>query len=490
MKKLIRGLFKVFLFAVLIITGIVMIKTFSYSSKQFSVEPIKLIDIDNDVVSHLSSVIQFPTVSSKNAIDTIAAKSLLKYIDSVFHNVNIELDQKIIKEFSLVYKWQGKDSKLSPILLMSHTDVVPVERANLAEWLEPPFSGNIKDGYLWGRGTMDDKLGVLAILEAIQLLIEENYRPDRTIYLAFGHDEEVNGTNGARSIVDYFKNEGITFEYILDEGSFILEDAIAGLNEPAALIGIAEKGVSTLSLTARSEVSGHSSMPPRQTSIGILSKAIANLEDKPFPAKISGVAEEMFDYLGPEMDLSNKIVLANDWLFESFLINELGKSPSANAIIRTTTAVTMTRAGIKENVLPSSASAKINFRILPGESPESVLDYVKNTIDDDRVIVHFNNNERGSSPSKISSTDSFGFNVLQKSIKELFPDVLLAPSLTIAATDSRFFMDLSNDIYRFIPLKIKKSDLSRIHGLNERIKIEDYKQMIRFYHRLIRNSTK
>ena len=371
------------------------------------------------------------------------------------------LEKSVINEFSLVYKWTGKNSKLAPILLMGHSDVVPVEGESLKQWTEDPYGGKISKGYIWGRGTLDDKVNVLGILEATERLLLEGYQPMRTVYFAFGHDEEIGGKNGAQAIARRFQQQGLEFEYILGEGMVILEKAMPGIDPTLALIGIAEKGYATLELTAKIEKGGHSSMPPSTTAIGLLSQAIKHLENQPFPARIDGPTKLLFDYVGPEMNWPNKAIFANLWLFKTLLINQLSKAPTTNAVIRTTTATTMIRGGVKDNVLPTEAKAWINFRIYPGETVDDVIAQVQNTIKEPLITIKSNQESVfTNNPSPVSEIESFGFMVLQRSIKEIFPGVIVAPSLVIAATDARHYSQLSKNIYRFSPLQLNNEDFT------------------------------
>ncbi len=473
--------------ALLIVIAIVIIKTVSFASKQIDVEALEKIEITDKPIQRLAGAVQIPTISTRAALpDSSAFLQLHEYLDKEFVFVDSILDKYAINEYSLVYKWPGKNARLKPICLMGHLDVVPVEDLSLDKWKEAPFSGKIKDGFIWGRGTMDDKVSVLGILEAVELLLKEGYQPERSIYLAFGHDEESSGINGAKEIAAHFEAEKIQFEYVMDEGTVILEEAMAGLNPPLAMIGISEKGYCTLTLNAQLEQGGHSSMPPQETAIGILSRALAKLEAKPFPPQLDGPASAMFEYVGPEMELPNKAIFANMWLLDGVLKSEMSKSPSSNAMMRTTTALTMLRAGLKENVLPSKATAKINFRIAPGDDVDFVVNYVRKIIDDPRIVVV--PPEIIENPTPVSDVESFGFKVIHRTIKEIFPKTVVAPSLVIAATDSRFYTHVSDNIFRFVPLQIEREDLSRLHGINERINIEAYKESIRFYRQLILNS--
>lgn len=227
-------------------------------------------------------------------------------------------------------------------------------------------------------------------------------------------------------------------------------------------------------------------MPPPQTSIGDLAEAIDRLQKNPFPARLEGAAGYMLDYLAPEMPFTTQIAMSNRWVFNSAIISSMETTNSGNATVRTTTAPTILDAGLKENVLPIDATAKINFRILPGDSVAGVINYVKKVIKNDSIQVEIVG-ESGTEPSFVSDTASVGFKLIHTTVKRCFPDVLVAPYLVVGATDSRYFKNLSLNIYRFMPVRFTDEDLKRFHGTNERISTEDFKNVVRFYVELIRS---
>jgi len=271
----------------------------------------------------------------------------------------------------------------------------------------------------------------------------------------------------------------------LDEGLNIFDGVIAGINAPAALVGIAEKGYLSLQLTTQS-AGGHSSTPPADTAIGELSRALQRLDAHPFPARLSDPAREMFEFLGPEMAWSKKLVLANLWLFEPLLKKQLSRSPLTNALIRTTAAPTMIHAGVKENVLPSQATATINLRLAPGDTIAGAAARVRDVIGDPHVDVKLLPVQI--EPSEVSDTRSPSFALLNRTIRQIAPQTLVAPALLVAATDSRHYQNLSKNIFRFLPITLRPDDVKRYHGVDERIAIEDYERCVRFYAQLIRNS--
>ena len=489
MRKLFQLLFRLTLILLVILAGIFIVNTVGFSSKQIPIETIDAIAVEPAAFERLSKAIQLPTVSSQNNLDTGVFQLLDTLIEKEFPLIDSFLQFTSINHFSKLYKWSGKNPGLKPILLIAHTDVVPVEVTSQDKWTEAPYSGVIKDGFIWGRGSLDDKNSVFGILEAVEMLLREGYTPERSVYLAFGHDEEISGKNGAEAMAKYLKQKDVQFDFVLDEGQFIIQDAMTSLSKPLAMIGIAEKGYVTLNLDVQLEKGGHSSMPPKETAIGILSAAITRLQNHPFPGRLDGATGQLLSYAGPEMDLPYRVLFANTWFTGGLVKHVFGSDEGTSALIRTTTAPTLLKSGIKDNVLPTTANASINFRIIPGETVESVKAYVEKTIDDARISIAINEYS-ATNPSPISGTNTFGYQVIQKSVQEIFPNVIVAPSLVVAATDSRYFYELSENIYRFMPVSIDRSELEGFHGINERISLENYQQMIRFYRQLILNSCK
>jgi carboxypeptidase PM20D1 len=485
-----KKIFLLLILCLVALASVLLVNTFRFASKQVQVEPVNGVALDRDAVAgRLAQALRFQTVSYADETQFRGEEfiRLHKFLEESFPRVHSTLTKEVVSDYSLLYTWKGREDVGRPILLMSHQDVVPVEPGTEGNWTQPPFEGRINDGYIWGRGALDDKMGVLGILEAVELLLGQGFQPKRTIYLAFGHDEEVGGRNGAAKIVALLQSRGVKLDYILDEGSGITEGILPGISAPVALIGIAEKGILSLELSVEGE-GGHSSTPPPHTAVGILSRAIYKLEENQMHVSTRGVIGQMFDHVGPEMPFGRKIVLANLWLFRPLVEHQLAASPPTNAAIRTTTAATIIEGGVKENVLPSKTRAVVNFRILPGDSIQGVIDHVVRAINDSRVKVA-RYGETANEPSAISSTDSPGYQSVQRTIRQLFQGTVVAPSQVIAATDSRHYAGLSDSIYRFAPITVGPEDLKRIHGTNERISVENYAQCVRFYHQLIINST-
>ena len=484
MKKIIVTL--IGLFAIMV--GVALVRTARFTSRQIQVPAAEDIPLDHDkMAERLSHAIQYKTISDR-ALNPFAAaifKRFHTFLANAFPLVHAHLAKEIVGENSLLFTWKGRDNTLKPILLMGHMDVVPVDPKTENDWTYPPFSGRIADGYLWGRGTMDDKVNVLGILEAAEYLIANGFEPRRTLYFAFGHDEEVGGSNGAAKIAALLQRRNIDLDYVLDEGGNILDGIIPDITAPVALIGIAEKGYVSLELTVESP-GGHASTPPEHTAIGILSSAIAQLERSPFPARLSAPLRQMFAFIGPEMPWPKQFALANLWLFEPLIRRQFAQSPLTNAAIRTTQAATVFHSGVKENLLPAGAAAIVNVRILPGDTVNGVIEHARRVIDDDRVKI--STLEIRVEPSAISDPQSTAFQRLHRAIKEAAPGIIVAPGLLVADTDSRHYAPLSRNIFRFLPITLRPEDARRFHGLNERISISDYERCVRFFVQLMRAS--
>ena len=481
------GLLAAIAAALLAVLVVIAVNTAGFLSKQLAVAPAPQIELDNRVAQRLGQALTYKTISYQNVadFDPFPFEQLRSQLESSFPLVHQVLVRDVVAEYSLLYYWEGTDRSLQPLLLMSHMDVVPVEPGTEDDWVQPPFSGAIDDGFVWGRGSLDDKVGVLAILEAVEHHLGQGFVPTRSVYLAFGHDEEIGGNQGAAAIVNLLKDRGVRLRLVLDEGGFVSTGQIEGIEQPVAVVGIAEKGYLTLKLTARGP-GGHSSIPKGTTPIGMVAEAVRRLEKNPFPSDIRGATLQNLEYLGPEMPLLKRAAIANLWLLEPLVRREMLSTPTRAAQIRTTTAATIIHGGVKANVIPQEAYAAVNFRILPGETIESVTEYVRAVVDDSRIEIEpFSETEN---PSPVSDISGPAFAMLHRTIAEIIPDAIVAPYLVFGGTDAKHYMSLSDAVFRFTPMRLTEEDFGRFHGTNERISLENYKEIIRFYVRLIENS--
>jgi carboxypeptidase PM20D1 len=467
------------------LTSLVVART---SWNQASQEPVALtaqVAVAEGAAERLAGAIRIKTLSTEEPgrVAGPAFAEMHRYLEAAFPRVHRTLTREVINEHSLLYTWPGLDATLSAILVSGHLDVTPVEPDWQAHWRHDPFGGVISGGFVWGRGAIDNKAGVLGVLEAVESLITEGITPRRTVFLAFGHDEEVGGSDGARAIAGRLAARAIALDTVVDEGGVIGDGVLPGITKPVALIGVAEKGFVTIELSVRT-AGGHSSLPPRETAIGILSAALARLQQQPMPARLEGAARQMFDRVAPGMPLLQRAVFANLWLSRPLVVRKLSESPATNAMVRTTAAPTIFQAGTKDNALPTDARALVNFRILPGDSIKNVVEHVKKAVDDDRV--HIRTAGRFSAePSGLSRAESQGFRALETAIRRVNADVVVAPFLVVVVTDARYYADFSQTVLRFLPLRLASADLARIHGIDERIGLAEYADAIRIYRQFL-----
>jgi carboxypeptidase PM20D1 len=480
MKKILIALLGIFIVLILI----VVIKTFTVGSMQIDVESVPLPEIGAESAANLSKALTIPTISYEPdlPIDTAAFRAFHQFLEETYPLIHSTLEKEIFSEFSLLYTWKGKNPDLKPVILMAHIDVVPAPDEE--RWEHPPYSSANDGTFIWGRGAIDDKGRLIATLEAVEKLIGENFVPERSIYLAFGHDEEILGRNGALLIANTLAERGVEAEFVIDEGLPITQGIIPMVSKPVASIGLSEKGYMSVILTVEME-GGHSSNPEKETSVTVLNQALHKLNNKPMKPYISEPVKNFLRYLGPEMPFLPRAIFANLWLFEGVVINIYTGSRAGNAAVRTVNSPTILTAGVKDNVIPTKAEAVVNFRMLPGETSIDVMQYLQNVIADDRVKISAYGDIQ--EPSPVSSVESYGFELVHKTIKQVFPEVMVSPMLALGATDSRYYINVSSDIYKFVPFTLLDDDLARFHGLNERISIENYHRAIGFYYQLIKN---
>jgi len=481
MKKILRLL--LILIALLLI--VIIVKTLLFKSLQIDAKKGDVVLFGDESVGHLAHAMTFPTISYSidSLFDSVAFNGYLAFIDEAYPLINSKLDKETVNDFSRLYTWKGKNASLKPVILMAHYDVVP--GGELTQWEKDPFSGENDGTYIWGRGTLDDKTAMISILEAVEKLLSEGYQPERTICLSFGHDEEVSGLRGAKMIASRLKDRGVEPEYVLDEGMAVTVGMVPMMPRPVAVIGAAEKGYLSVKLSVEM-AGGHSSMPEKESAFIVLNSAIDNLVDHPMKARISGPVNDFIRYIGPEMPFYAKAIFANKWLFKGIILNIYSGSASGNALVRTTMAPTIFRTGIKDNVIPTKAEAIINFRILPGETSADVMKHIAEVVDDGRVKAEAL--QEITEPTPVSPSDVPGFRYILSTIRQVYPEAAVAPTMMLGCSDSKHFSVITDKAYRFAPIVVTSEDMARTHGLNERIKIADFKKGIGFYYQLIRNS--
>jgi len=470
--------------ALLLALGAVLtVRAALLSSRQLDAPSAEPAPVDTGALARqLARAIRHRTVShyDRERVETGALRDLHDDLERLFPRVHASLRRERIADWSLLYTWPGSDASLPPALFAAHLDVVPVDPASEEDWEVPPFAGRVQDGVVWGRGALDDKGSVVALLHAVEALLAEGFAPRRTILLAFGHDEEVGGHRGAAAIAAELARRGDRLAFALDEGGMVAEGVLPMLERPVALVGVAEKGSVSVSLSARA-AGGHSSMPPRHTAVGAVASAVHALESRRPPARLPEATRSMLRFLAPELPFTYRLFLGNLWLLERPLLWMLATSETLDPAIRTTTAATLFHGGTKENVLPRRAEAVVNFRILPGDDVAGVLAHVRRSVDDARVRVATAPGTTPREPTSASPVDGPAFALLQRAIASRFPDAVTVPYLVLGGTDARHYGALTRHVYRFLPLRVTPASRALLHGRDERVDVAALAEAVRFY---------
>jgi carboxypeptidase PM20D1 len=460
-----------------LLLAVLIINTFRGAAPSAELRRADSIPVVDSAAAHLSRALQIRTVSFGDTlpIDTTEFVRFRAFMEETYPRMHATLSRRVFSGFSYVFEWKGRDTGLAPYVLMAHLDVVPVEAVAEPKWTHPSFSGAIVADTVWGRGAVDDKGSAIAIMEAAELLLREGFAPERTIYLCFGHDEEVSGRRGAKIVSAWFREQGIRPALVLDEGGMVDTERFRDTKRPVALVGTGEKGYVNIDLTVEIP-GGHSSMPARETAIDVLNTAIARVRAKQMPASIPPAIGEMLQRTGRELSLPVRVATANTWLFQKAIISRLEATRETNAFVHTTLVPTIVRSGIKDNVIPTVAKATFNSRILPGQTSDDVLAFVRQAVADERVTVEKQKVSLfEASPS--ASPDNPAFRRVEELTQRTIDRVLVTPYLLVGATDSRYFRGFSEAVLNFTPMQ----DVKGFHGIDERIGVQDLHRMIHFY---------
>lgn len=478
-KKLLFSLFSL----VIVLTAVVAFRTYTAKSKQITVAALPMPALPENAIAHLQKAIQCQTISFGDTTKWQAApfEQLKALLESAYPLVHKTLQREIFSGYSYLYTWQGKNPTLAPYVFLAHQDVVPVEENTRNLWSAEPFGGVLQNNIIYGRGAIDNKCNLISIMEATEKLLQQGYQPERTMYFVFGQDEEIGGQKGAIPIAKALEMRGVKADLLIDEGGIVTKDKVPGMTKPVAMIATAEKGYLSLEFSVTKK-GGHSSMPENETAVDILMKAMNQLHDNPFPARFDRATQGFIDYLGPEMGFPNNMAFTNQWLFKSLIIKGLDKKPTSRAMIHTTAVTTMINAGIKDNVVPTVATAVANFRLLPGDSARWVIQRVKEIISDDRVIVTVKSGTF-SEASGSNVADGIGFQKINKIVKQTYEGVVASPFLLIGATDSRHFIKISDNIVKFSPVL----DPVGFHTFDEQVSVDSYQHSVWFFEQLLRD---
>ncbi|MBI1187522.1 MAG: M20 family peptidase [Alphaproteobacteria bacterium] len=487
MKWVWRGLVLV-LIAIAAVAGVVAVRTMTLrapaAAAAVALPSAPQID-EAAAAARLGEAIRFRTISRTAGVvdDPDAFRALHAFLAQTYPRTHAAFTREFVNAFSLLYTLPGSDPAAAPILLLAHQDVVPVEAGTEEDWEAAPFSGALIDGMIYGRGAVDDKGSLIAILEATEALLAQGFAPRRGVILAFGHDEEVSGA-GAAAMAALLRERNIRPWFALDEGmAVVLDEPTTGA--PVALIGVAEKGYMSVRVTARAE-GGHSSMPQADTAADKLARAIVAIRANPFEGGVQdGPAGALLDALGPRLGFMQRMAIANRWLFGGMIEAQVAQTGAGNAILRTTIAPTILEGGTKDNILPQEMHAIVNLRLHPRDSVESALAHLRAAVSDiEGVTVEPEGDPN--EPSPVSSTEGDAYALLAAAAAAHAPEgAPVAPMLVLGATDSRHYVGVAENVYRFQPVWARQADLSRIHGTGERMSVGDMGRMARFYAQLI-----
>ncbi len=437
---------------------------------------------DRQKLEVFSEILQYRTVSRQpgEVPDMKPFMEIAEYLKKAFPQVHRHFRREVVGGGSLLFTLQGADLSLKPIMLTAHLDVVPADDGE--NWLEPPFSGKLRDGRVWGRGAIDYKAGVSGMLQACEDILETGFTPDRTVILAFGHDEEVGGETGAAEIVRILTDRGVSLSSVLDEGGYIY--SYPWMERDVAVIGLAEKGYLTLRLTAHG-VQGHASVPEINTAAGRLCSCLAELEKNQFKAKLCSPVEMM---LRATSDMLRGFPAGSDRSpTPAEMMHIIEKWPSGNALVRTTTAITMIRGSSKENIIPAEPYALVNFRAVPGDSSMDILKHVRSVAEPLGVDVRYEDSNLVHEPSGIASMDTDEYRAIQAAVRDIWPDIPVVPGVFPAATDSRHYCIIADNVYRFEPVHLGQDGLGALHSEGESVSVEDYLNAVNFYTFFVRS---
>lgn len=492
---MIKRALKLALVGLVAIIAIILLRTLNYGDAPPEVSSITLPeapDFDRSMAAaRLGEAIRFQTVTTLPGDPQAGAE--MPWLD--FHDWMaatypalhaVAAVETVPGGHTRLFTWNGTEPDLKPLLLMAHQDVVPINAGTERAWTHPPFEGVVTDGYIYGRGALDDKGSIIGQLEALDALARRGFAPRRTILLMLGHDEEVAGS-GAQAGIALLEARGITPEMALDEGMLVIDPSpLTG--KRMALIGVAEKGYVTLKLTASGD-GGHSSMPVTNSAAVRLARLLVALDENQMPSHLrEPPVSNLFSESASDLPFSRKLAVANKWLLGGMLEDQMSANPQANAIIRTTTAPTMLTGSAKENVLAQEASALVNFRVHPRDTIEDVVAHVERhaaKIGNITVSRVSRNGVTETPPSAISPTNTESYRVLEAVAHSVSDGAIVVPALFIAVSDARFASQITPNVYRFIPMILSPEDLTGLHGSDEKLSIENLERMITGYAQLI-----
>lgn len=466
------------LFVLLVFVGIILLilmifNTVITTSLQNNIAPATLPTVDSArCQQHLAAALQTSTIHTTDGIDTVGFRQfhqLLPYAYPYVHQ-HSRIERQFFNRWSLVYKWEGRNPDLKPIVLVASHDVADPDLATIPEWSYNPFTGKIADGFAWGCGTMRAKTAFVAILEAWDMLAKSKFEPTRTIYLVSGHDQTQGGRYGTKAIAAAFQRAKIEFEYALIAGSHISSEGVLGIEQPFAYVGIAEKNTLTLQLSASQEAD--------------LYTPLASIRQWQAPIQLDSRANRaLLEYLTPELPFLQRFWFANTWLVSPCVRRYLLQDSFINASLRVDTRPSP----IAYDSTQKAYISTLQLTTPANYSPEWIAQQlIRQYIDTN--VVKVNTIQLGL-PSRTTAPAGYVFELIHSTIKEIRPNTLVAPAAIDQASDGIYFQVLSPHVFYFAPFAWSKSDWTRYQrGVDERIALDDYYKMILFYYQFIKNT--
>lgn len=463
-----------------------------YRPKKVKSEPLPVEDINVDRYrSNLSKAIQFKTISYRDTarVDWDEFRKFHEFLDEAYPLIAKHLEKEVIPPANLLYRWKGTKSELKPIALLAHQDVVPISAGTEGDWEHGPFEG-VDDGeFIWGRGTIDMKNHLIAVMESVEALLEDGFQPERDVYLLFGDNEEVvaNDENGAADLMETLRSRGITLDSVIDEGGAIIPINVPGVlpNKFLVGVGIAEKGYSDIEIVCNGK-GGHSSQPPKHNALGELACAIKEIEDHQFKSSFNQLMKDLMDAVGRECTYPVRLITCNIPLLRPLILEVAKAIPFGACFVRTTTAVTMAQGSPAANVLPQRASAIINFRAMPGTTKQDLVDHIRRVVKNKDIEINVLNSKEA---SKFSPTDSRAFRIISEICKNLEPNSIVAPYLVMGGTDAYNYEPICDNIYRYAPFRVSVELLRGAHGTNEKIPVACLSDALVFFKNYIRRAS-
>lgn len=446
-------------------------------------------EIDNAAIAEkLGGAVRIPTVCYDNEADRDYSQwaVLHEYLEDQFPLMHQHMElEKLNNGLALLYRWRGRNSDKLPILLMAHMDVVPVADGTLGDWRYPPFSGEVAEGCVWGRGCVDMKGSLIAIAQACESLLEDGFVPDRDVYISFGHDEETPTDSGALNTAKLLEARGVRFEFVLDEGGMMLDGEKLGISGKVAALGISEKGYLDVIVSAKGN-GGHSSTPPDKTALCTMAEAVAAISNKPMKARFDGPAKELYLAAAPYMSFWSRLLYSNLWLFSPLIVHRMKKTPKDAALVRTTFAPTQAGGSKAPNVLPDDAWAIINVRIAPWDDRERVLEHMRRSAGSSVEL----SCGLFSAPSMVADVRGQAYTYVSSIVGSTFEDLRVVPCPMLAATDSRYFTGICDNVIRFVPFRSYEQGISTMHGVNEFVEVDSLAEGATFFVNIIENLNK